>query len=242
MFLTANRNLLSHTLHGVTPERRYKAIGFDMDGTLLDTDIDYEKLGNAEVFVLSKLGVPPLSTDPNTDDVELIRRGVEYLNDNGNPISFDEVCDLVNKRASDVEMESVGTAKCFPGVPELLKRLKDEGYPLGLLTRGQRLYAETAMGKCGILDMMDAVEAFDDHPTGEQKPNPIAMDYLAKDLGVRSSEMLYIGDSVWDYYCARDAGADFIGVMHGENGHIKWDRVKEDVKLVENISDILDYL
>lgn len=226
----------------MTREKRYKAIGFDMDGTLLDTDIDYEKLGNAEYHVMTNLGVPPEELDGITNDIEIIRKGVGWLNRNGNPITFDDACELVNQRASDVEMKSVETAKCFDGVPQLLMDLRDEGYPLGLLTRGQRLYAETAMRRCDILCMMDAIEAFDDHPTGEQKPNPIAMEYLAKALGVRCSEMLYVGDSVWDYYCARDSGADFIGISIGERGRAKWERIKDDIIIVDDIRDILKYL
>ena len=197
----------------MTTDRRYKAIGFDMDGTLLDTAIDYEKLADAESYVLSGLDVPSSELSSANDDIDMIRMGVRYLNNHGNPITFDDVCKLVNQRASDVEMEAVETAECFPGVPELLKELKSKGYRLGLLTRGQRLYAESAMGRCGILSMMDSVEAFDDHPTGEQKPNPVAMEHLADALGVRASEILYIGDSVWDYHCARDSGAGFIGIV-----------------------------
>lgn len=221
---------------------KYKAVGFDMDGTLLDTDIDYEKLGDAEVFVMTGLGVPPQELSGITSDIEVIRKGVEYLNRNGNDISFDRACELVNQRASDVEMESVETARCFPGVRDLLEDLRLKGYPLGLLTRGQRLYAETAMEKCGILELMDVIEAFDDHPTGEQKPNPIAMEYLARRLGVKCSEMLYVGDSVWDYYCARDSGADFIGISIGEKGRMKWERVRDDVKIVDDVRDILKFL
>ena len=65
------------------------------------------------------------------------------------------------------------------------------------------------------------------------------MDHLAKALGVTSKDILYIGDSVWDYYCARDSGAGFIGIAHGENGHRKWERVKEEVELIENISELI---
>ena len=93
----------------MTCEKRYKAIGFDMDGTLLDTDIDYEKLGNAEYHVMTNLGVPPEELDGITNDIEIIRKGVSWLNGNGNPMTFDDACELVNQRASDVEMESVET-------------------------------------------------------------------------------------------------------------------------------------
>ena len=224
------------------PEGRYRAVCFDMDGTLLDTAIDYEKLGNAEAFVLSNLGVPESVISRYPNDIDLIRNGTEYLNRNGNPITFDEVCELVNKRASDVEMESVDTARCFPGVKELLGDLRMKGYRIGLLTRGQRLYAETVMGKCGILEDMDAIEAFDDRPTGEQKPNPIAMEYLARKLDVFCKEILYVGDSVWDYYCARDSGAGFVGIAAGEGGRLKWERINEKVPTIDDIVGVVDYL
>ena len=223
-------------------ERSYRAIGFDMDGTLLNTAIDYEKLADAESFVMRELGVPESALSGACDDIDKIRMGVRYLNNRGNGISFDEACRMVNKRASDVEMESVETAECFPGAAELLDMLKEKGYRIGLLTRGQRDYAEAAMSKCGILDKMDAVEAFDDHPTGEQKPNPIAMEHLAKALGVRADEILYIGDSVWDYHCARDSGAGFIGISVGEKGRMKWERVKDDIPIVNSISDVIGFI
>ena len=223
----------------MSTDRRYKAIGFDMDGTLLDTAIDYEKLGNAEEYVLSGLGVPSSELSSASDDIDMIRKGVAYMNGHGNGITFDDVCKMVNQRASDVEMEAADTAECFTGVPELLEELRSKGSRIGLLTRGQRLYAETAMRKCGILGMMDAVDAFDDHPTGEQKPNPVAMEHLADALGVKASDILYIGDSVWDYHCARDSGAGFIGIAHGEHGHRKWERVMEDIELIENISELI---
>ena len=32
---------------------------------------------------------------------------------------------------------------------------------------------------------------------------------------------------------------NFIGIAHGEKGHLKWERVKEDVELIENISELI---
>lgn len=219
-------------------DKRYKAVGFDMDGTLLDTNIDYAKLGNAEFDTLVSLGVPPESINTHAYEVDMIRSGVRYLNENGRPYTFDDVAELINKRAEEVELESVDTAEPFEGAYELLSALRDRGYKIGLLTRGQRRYARDAMTKCGLIGFMDVIEAYDDHPTGEQKPNPIAMEYLAKGLGVRTCEILYIGDSVWDYFCARDSGAGFIGIANGENGKRKWADHRE-VKLIDSVKDLL---
>ncbi len=123
----------------------------------------------------------------------------------------------------------------------MLKILKHKGYRLGLLTGGQRNYVEVAMKKCGIFNYIDAIEAFDDHPNGEQKPNPIAMVHLANKLGVKCSEILYVGDCVWDYHCAINSGAGFIGVTTGE-GHTRWESIDGHIATVDSVTDILKNL
>ncbi|MCQ2052464.1 MAG: HAD family hydrolase [archaeon] len=220
--------------------RTYNAISFDMNGTLLNTHIDYDKLVDAGRYVLHKLGMPNDQIIIGNDN-EMIGDGVKYLNNHGCVITSDDVYKLINARALEIEMESINTTECYPGVPEMLKILKYRGYRLGLLTGGQRNYTEMAMKKCGILHYMDAIEAFDDHPAGEQKPNPIAMVHLASKLGVKCSEILHVGDCVWDYYCAINSGADFIGVTTGEN-HTRWENAGGHVTTVDNVTDILKNL
>lgn len=220
-------------------DHRFKAICFDMDGTLLETVIDYEKLGTAVSDTLVAIGVPVTRINAHDTEADMIRRGSEYLHSIGKEMSFDDISDLVNERCKDIEMEHALESMPFPGTVELLEKIKGEGYKTGLLTRGQRAYAETAMSHCGILGYMDAVEAFDDHPTGEQKPNPIAMEYLAEGLGIEPNEILYVGDSVWDYFCARDAGSSFIGICAGEYGQRKWEKYAGEVELVDSVADLL---
>ena len=210
-----------------------------MDGTLLDTVIDYGKLGTSVSDTLLDLGIPITRINNHSSDVEMIRKGSEYLHSIGKEMSFDKISELVNKRCGDIEMEHVLESAPFPGTDELLRKIRTEGYLIGLLTRGQRIYAETAMSHCKVLDYMDAVEAFDDHPMGEQKPNPIAMEYLAKDLGIEPADILYIGDSVWDYFCARDAGSSFIGIAAGEYGQKKWENYRDEIELIDSVADLL---
>ena len=218
----------------------YKAIGFDMDGTLIDSVINYEKLANVEYDVLTDMGVPSGSLESKSDR-DMIMTGLEHLNSNGRGMTQKKLESIINTRAGEIEMESVELARPYPGVEEMLRELKARGYSLGLLTRGQRVYARKAMGGLGLLGYMDALQAYDDHPIGEQKPNPVAMRYLAEDLGVDVTEILYVGDNIWDYMCARDAGAGFIGVATGANGRLRWERYPE-VRVVDNVSEITRYL
>lgn len=226
----------------MTLGRGYKAVGFDMDGTLLDTSIDYAKLGHSEMDVFIRLGIPESEIDQTADEKSMILQAAAYLEKAGRPIPYDELCAMANQRAGEIEMEAADTAECFPGTVNLLRRLKASGTPVGLLTRGQRIYAETAMGRCGIIGYMDAIEAFNDHPMGEQKPNPVAMEYLAKRLGVKCSELLYVGDNLWDYKCARDAGSDFVGIASTKFGRDRWKSIGEDITVVSSIAELEDIL
>ncbi|MBQ7702044.1 MAG: HAD family hydrolase [Candidatus Methanomethylophilaceae archaeon] len=219
---------------------RYKAIGFDMDGTLIDSVINYEKLANVEFDVLTGMGVPADLLE-GKGDKDSILAGLKYLNSHGNDISKKDLEKKINTRAGEIESESVHLAKAYPGVDKMLTELRAKGYRIGLLTRGQRMYAEKAMGELDLLKYMDALQAYDDHPIGEQKPNPIAMRYLADDLGVDVKDILYVGDNLWDYFCARDAGSAFIGVASGANGRLRWERYPE-VTVVDNVADIVEYL
>lgn len=220
---------------------RYKAIGFDMDGTLIDSDIDYCRLTNVEFDTLRDLGIPD-DVLKGLNEIEMIDSGRRYLESIGKKMSTKELCDLVNRNAGIIETECLVKARIFPGVKEMLEKFRSEGYRLGLLTRGQRFYAESAMNKFDIMHYMDAVEAYDDHPFGEQKPNPIAMEYLARALGVKTNEILYIGDSVLDYFCARDAGTDFIAIGPGSDGKRRWDPYKDKIPIVDCVTDMMQFL
>ena len=223
----------------MSADRKYKAIGFDMDGTLLDTAIDYEKLGNAEEYVLSGLGVPSSELTSACDDIDMIRKGVAYLNRNGNGISFDDACKLVNAR--DTEMEKVDEARPFPKAVELLKKIHSLGLKTGLLTRGCREYAEAAVKICGVADLLDGIVARDDYPESEAKPSPLAMEHMAERIGVKTTEILYFGDHTFDYQCARDAGSGFVAVLTGTFTKEDWEQVP-DIQIFDSVGDYCDSL
>ncbi len=217
---------------------RYKAVGFDMDGTLIDSYIDYEKLGNAGHDVLSELGVPDDKMDHRSEKY-LVMSGVSYLRSIGEEYTFNEIAAMISERDNEIEMENVEKSVLFPGVMDVLKDLKSKGLMIGLLTRGQRAYAVRSLRLCGIEYLFDALEAFDDHQLGEQKPNPMAMKHLGDKLNVLPKDILYVGDSPTDYYCARDSGAGFIGVAFDERHEKMWKELDDRIKTIKNIDEIL---
>ncbi len=92
----------------------------------------------------------------------------------------------------------------FPGVKEMLKTLKAEGYKLAVVTSRARRTTYEAMEKYEIQDCFSAVITCDD--TDKHKPDPEPVFIALDKLGSKAEESLMVGDSMFDVHCARNAG------------------------------------
>ena len=162
---------------------RYKAVGFDMDGTLLDTRVDYQRMTEIVLDEMERIGVPDNAIDRSGGYKFNIDSGVEWLRSNGRGSDIFEINRRVSRAARDVEMEHVDKAVPFPGAVELIRALRSQDIRVGVLTRGCREYADGALSVSGVIDLLDHVVARDDHPEEDAKPSPVAMEHLAHGLG-----------------------------------------------------------
>ena len=222
-------------------DTRYKAVCFDMDGTLLDTKVDYERMSNVIFDEMIRIGVPEEVIDRSEGFKFNLDSGVNYLFSQGRADEVYAIGIRVAKIARDIEMEKVDEAKPFPKAVQLLERIHSKGMKTGLLTRGCREYAEAAMDVCGVTDLLDGVVARDDYPESEAKPSPKAMEHMAEILSVKPEEILFFGDHVFDYHCARDAGSGFVGVLTGT--YTKEDWMEMGVTdIYDSVGDYFDHL
>ena len=207
-----------------------RAVCFDMDGTLLDTKVDYGRMASLILERLAEAGVPQELLDGRKGYKFNVDRAFEWMMKNRSDSEIQEVSDSVAKAARDLEMERVDEARPFPGVPEMLAEIRAKGYRTGVLTRGCREYAETAMRIAGVDGYIDAMVCRDDYPEVDAKPSPVAMGHMADALGVRPDEILYVGDHKMDWMCARDASAKFVAVTSGTFTREQW--LAEDPEMV----------
>lgn len=217
---------------------KYKAVGFDMDGTFMDTVIDYAKLANVVYDEMAELGVPESAIKRNRETKFDIESGMVWLKNHGRAEDAYSIYDRIAERQTAVEMEHVDLAKPFDGAVEILALLKKKGYKVGILTRGGRRYAEAALGLSNVLTEFDAVIARDDFPEEEAKPSPVAMENLARALGVKSTEILYLGDHKFDWLTARDSGAGFYGVLTGGYDRIDWERADKNIQVIDGVASL----
>lgn len=184
-----------------------KAIGFDMDGTLMCTQIDYGGLNDCVVDTLADRGVPRDILKGVHYKIAL-DNGYRWMDEHGMSREKEDVKAYLDTRCTEFEFQNSSSARPFRGASELLGRLRSMGYRTGILTRGGRQYAEYLLNEFGLLGSFDGIVARDDYDEEtDAKPAAIALTHLGEAMGgIRPENILYIGDGIVDYMTAARAG------------------------------------
>ncbi len=187
-----------------------KALCFDVDGTLSDTDDLYAQK-------VIRLFPKFLFRDPG----HAARRFVMWAEAPGNALLSltdtigldDEIIALIDW-LSRHRGASASTKKflLIPGVAEMLARLHGH-YPMAVVS------ARDAKGTLHFLQQFDLAKYFDVVVTGQSaehtKPYPDPILFAAQQMNVQPQECLMIGDTTVDMRAGKSAGAQTVGVLCG---------------------------
>ena len=211
---------------------KYKAVIFDMDGTILNT---LEDLKNATNYSLRQFNMP----ERTLEEVRMfvgngIRKLVERAVPSGTSTEkIDEVLDVFLKY---YEVHSADNTSSYPGIHELVEKLKAAGIKTAVSTNKADAPAQE-LGKeyfNGIFDLI--VGQRDGLRT---KPAPDSVNEILKILNIQKKDAVYVGDSDVDVQTAANSGLDFIGVSWGFRGR-KFLQEKGAKNIVDSADEILD--
>lgn len=165
---------------------------FDFDGTLVDS---YPLIEEAFAHVMRT---------HRLDDAarELFRRSRGLpLPEQMKLVAPDMSEDLVaTYRSVD---STLGHAPVFRGIPTLVKKLRQAGSPLGVVSCKRRALIEAELELAGLRGFFDVVIGFDDVTPPKPAPDPL-LAAIAR-LGLSRSSAIYIGDSMVDLETGRAA-------------------------------------
>jgi len=174
---------------------RYKAILFDLDGTILNTIPD---LWHSANYALNALGYPERTLEEVNS---FVGNGVRMLMKRALPEDVsDDIWDksvVLQKQYYDANL-AVET-KPYEGIPSLLSDLKYKGYAIGTVSNKYNEAVQKLMDIYypGVFDI--ALGSSDSIPL---KPDRAMVDFVLNKLGVSAQETIYVGDSEVDYKTA----------------------------------------
>jgi HAD superfamily hydrolase (TIGR01509 family) len=210
---------------------RIRALCFDVDGTLSDTD-DYMAAN-----VASWMRHVPGVSHPD----RLARRLVMWVE---SPGTF--LMGLADQLSIDDEL--IGAISwlyrrahrpgrllpCVPGVATMLRALSQR-YPMAVVSARDELSTMTFLRRAGLLNYFKVVVTALTTPHTKPFPDPIL--FAARELGVGPEACLMIGDTTADIRAGRAAGSQTVGVLCGFGDQRELQRQGADV-ILPSTSDL----
>jgi len=190
------------------------AVLFDLDNTLFDVE-QYMRGAFADV-------ARHLAAEHNVDcervqeDLLLVWRKKTSMYSH----LFD---DIVEDYGIDADIEQIvavfndhePTLSPYEGVPELLNRLSNTGYILGIITDGTARRQRRKLDALGLRSMFETVVLTAE--VGEAKPSPLPFKQAARHLDRATDQCIYIGDNPQvDFQGPKDIGMATIRLRYGE--------------------------
>lgn len=189
----------------------FQIVGFDLDGTLLDTSGD---LTDAVNHALGFLGRPPLA--PETVK-PMIGRGAKAMleqaleaRDDHDPAdmarAYPELLRFYEAHVAD-------RSAPFPGALDALDDLAARGVTLAIVTNKFEHLAVKLISALGLGSRFATIIGGDTMGKGNAKPSALPIrEMIARCGGGRAA---FVGDSIYDVLAAKNAGVPSVAVSFG---------------------------
>lgn len=182
---------------------KYKAIIFDLDGTLLDSV--------ATIVLVTRQTLQSMGFDA---DEKALRHAI------GVPLTVQAEWfapgrqqEFVTSYRKTYIKHGGHDSKPFPGTLEMLTNLRKRGHATAIVTSKNAVGTKKAIDMNGMDSLFDCVITADDVICYKPHPEPVIK--AMAELGVTPDESLYVGDSTFDFDMANTAGMSVVGMSWG---------------------------
>lgn len=212
----------------------YKAVIFDLDGTLFDTLPDIQSVLNCtlQAFDLPKLCKEQVTRYIGNGARELVRLAIGKENE----YRLDEI--LAHYKKAYAENDG-SLSRFFDGEEQVLSDLKGSGIKLAVFTNKPHAVAVATNEKYFAQYAFDCILGqTDDLPL---KPAPDGVYKIVQALGVKTEDCLFVGDGETDILTAKNAGMDCVSVLWGYRTKEQLERA-EASRFVNSFAELKDII
>ncbi|MGA9141512.1 MAG: HAD family phosphatase [Methanocella sp.] len=185
---------------------KYKAVLFDLDGVITDTmGLHYEAYRQA--FAKYGIHVTPLEIY-RTEGMPSMEVGKAIVKEKGANLSGELVKKLIDDKREIYRALAAKDAKTFPGVPETLRMLRENGIKLALITGSNAKSAAGVIREVGLEGAFDVIVTGDDTARGKPYPDP----YLKgmERLGIPPDKCVVVENAPLGIQAAKASGAGYV--------------------------------
>lgn len=211
-----------------------KAVLFDLDGTLINTN---DLILKSFKHTFKKM----LNLEPTVEEITM--NYGKPLQEIFKKYDEDKIEDMIScYRKINLQLHD-DECKEFVGVDLMLKILKNRGIKLGVVTSKKGDMAERGAKLMGIYEYFDIF--ITPEVTKKHKPEGEPVLKACVDLNVKPSETLMVGDSPYDILAGKNAGAKTCGVtytalpiekLRESNPDFYVDKPLEIIELIDKLS------
>ena len=218
---------------------KVRAVLFDLDGTLADTDDEYIRRAARWLGPLRYLF-------PRRDPTPFLRWAVMTVESPMNTLmilpdwlGLDDILVAVMNWFSDLwPRQHAGRFVIMAGVEALLERLSQR-YPLALVTARPTRSTNDFLEQFGLGWYFRAVASAQTAPHTKPYPDPVY--WCARAIGVSVENCVVVGDTTVDIAAGKRAGAQTIGLLCGFGQRAELERAGADLVL-EHTTRLADVL
>jgi len=192
--------------------KKFPAIVFDLDGTLVDSAGDIMAALNHALRCAER---PPIDGETGR---RIMSIGLEHmveiaLQQTGGLPEPDETA-RIKQQAFDYYTEHLlDYTQPYPGTAEMLSGFQAMGLPMGVCTNKLALPANRVLAGVGLDSYFSVVIGRDSTPDMKPHPGPLLASLVALDASPATAIM--VGDSSVDVACARAAAVPIVALRHG---------------------------
>jgi len=194
----------------------FDIVGFDLDGTLLDSHGDLAAAVNHALGVEARPPIPPAEVRDliGGGAKKMLARALEVTGGAVDDQRFDELhAILLRFYEANIAVET----RLFPGGEEMLDALAARGVKLAVVTNKLERFALRIFDELGLSDRFYTVIGGDTLGPGRAKPKPDMLFEMLDRAGVsrEGARAVYVGDTTYDTGAAAAAGLPCVAVSFG---------------------------
>ena len=192
----------------------FQIVGFDLDGTLVDSNRDLTPAIN---HALATVGRPPVTPDETRYLIgggsrRMFERAMEVT---GGPLPEPEFEAAYGELLTHYAAHIADHTRPYTGCVEALDALTERGCRLAVITNKLEVMSRKLLEALGMIDRFELILGGDTLGPGRAKPAPDMIDTAILTLG--GGPFAMVGDSSFDVRAAKNADVPVVALSFGYN-------------------------